>query len=398
MGKLPWPDSRLTYLGVKRRMKVKRAGLCAAIIGGDRVSAGVGFLNLSGITRVFGRFRAVDNLSLSIERGEIFSLLGPSGCGKSTTLRLIAGLDQPDGGEITLNGTVLYSATSGTFLPTQKRNMGMVFQSYAIWPHLSVFDTVAYPLAVRKVPRAQIAERVSAMLRLVGLEGYETRLAPMLSGGQQQRVALARALVYEPDVLLLDEPFSNLDVQLREQMRLELKLLQRRVGVTVILVTHDQHEALSLSHRIAVIQGGRVEQLATPYELYERPATPFVRDFIGASLKLSGKLIRDNAVELPDGTVIEGRAAGGEAATVGAPALASIRPETIVVTSEGGANTVAATIVALLFIGDRYECVLEIGGAEVPCFLPRVTGQAPYAEGSRIHLHLPPDSVSLWRA
>ena len=360
--------------------------------------AGDEFLSLTGITRAFGRFRAVDNLSLAIKRGEIFSLLGPSGCGKSTTLRLIAGLDQPDDGAITLNGTVLYAARNGTFVPTQKRNMGMVFQSYAIWPHLSVFDTVAYPLAVRKVPRTQIAERVSAMLRLVGLEGYETRLAPMLSGGQQQRVALARALVYEPDVLLLDEPFSNLDVQLREQMRLELKLLQKRVGVTVILVTHDQHEALSLSHRIAVMQGGRIEQLATPYELYEHPATPFVRDFIGASLKLSGRLARANALELPDGTVIEGCLGGGGAPAIGAPALASIRPEAIVVAGEGGANTVAATIVALLFVGDRYECVLDIAGVEVSCFLPRVTGQAPHAEGARLHLHLPPNSVSLWRA
>lgn len=357
-------------------------------------NAGDGFLKLSGVSRVFGRFRAVDNLSLSIARGEIFSLLGPSGCGKSTTLRLIAGLDQPDGGEITLNGTVLYSVARGTFVPTQKRNMGMVFQSYAIWPHLSVFDTVAYPLAVRKVPRATIAEKVTAMLRLVGLEGYETRLAPMLSGGQQQRVALARALVYEPDVLLLDEPFSNLDVQLREQMRLELKLLQKRVGVTVILVTHDQHEALSLSHRIAVMQGGRVEQLATPYELYERPVKPFVRDFIGASLKLTGKRVAEGAIALSDGTLIEGKVIGA-AAAVGAPTLASIRPEAIKVGDGDSANTITATITTLLFVGDRYECMLEIAGAEVPTFLPRVSGR-PYVEGERIHLYLPPESVTLW--
>ena len=181
-------------------------------------------------------------------------------------MRVVAGLEQPDAGQITLNDTVLVSADNGVFVPSQKRNMGMVFQSYAVWPHLSVYDTVAYPLAIRKLSKDQIAVKVNKVLQQVGLAGYGDRMASMLSGGQQQRVVLARALVYEPHVLLLDEPFSNLDIKLREQMRIDLKLLQQRVGVTVILVTHDQLEALSLSDRIAVMNAGRIEQMGTPFD------------------------------------------------------------------------------------------------------------------------------------
>ncbi len=361
--------------------------------------AGDDILRLSRVSRHFGNFRAVDEISIDIKRGEIFSLLGPSGCGKSTTLRLVAGLDQPDGGDITLDGRLLYSATTGAFVPAQKRNMGMVFQSYAIWPHLSVFDTVAYPLSVRKVAKAEITTKVDAMLRLVGLEGAGDRLAPSLSGGQQQRVALARALIYEPDVLLLDEPFSNLDVKLREQMRLELKLLQRRVGVTVILVTHDQIEALSLSDRIAVMRAGRIEQMGSPFELYEHPANTFVRDFIGASLQLTGRLVEGGAIELSDGTRIAGKLAAGAALKPGDDAVASLRPESLGVADSsqaGRANILAATLTALLFVGDRYECVIDVAGTEIRTFLPRLHGRAPYAEGQRIGLVLPADSVTLW--
>ena len=200
----------------------------------------------------------------TIQRGEVFTLLGPSGCGKTTTLRLVAGLERPDAGEIMLRGRIVASAAPALFVPPHKRNLGMVFQSYAIWPHLSVFENVAYPLRLRGTPAAALRERVTGVLDLVGLHGLAERAATLLSGGQMQRLALCRALVYEPDLLLLDEPFSSLDAKLREQMRVELKLLQRRLGVTVLFVTHDQVEALSLSDRIAVMQRGRVEQVGSP--------------------------------------------------------------------------------------------------------------------------------------
>jgi ABC-type Fe3+/spermidine/putrescine transport system ATPase subunit len=360
-------------------------------------------LKLRGITKQFHNFRAIDNISLDIKRGEIFSLLGPSGCGKSTTLRIVAGLEQPEDGEISLNETVLVSAKSGVFVPSQKRNMGMVFQSYAIWPHLSVFDTVAYPLALRKVSKAEIDTKVRKVLQQVGLEGYEDRMSPMLSGGQQQRVALARALVYEPHVLLLDEPFSNLDVKLREQMRIDLKLLQRRVGVTVILVTHDQLEALSLSDRIAVMNKGHIEQLGTPFELYENPKTAFVRDFIGTSLQINGRLIGnsggDATVELAGGVHLKGRLHNEVEAKVGDEIVASVRPERLiadVTTSAGVPNALQAVIKALLFVGDRYECVLQIGDQEIRSFLSRPRDRSFYEEGMRVQLTLPTDEVTIW--
>jgi ABC-type Fe3+/spermidine/putrescine transport system ATPase subunit len=359
-------------------------------------------LKLSGITKQFNTFRAVDNISLDIRRGEIFSLLGPSGCGKSTTLRIVAGLEQPEFGQITLNDTVLVSADSGVFVPSQKRNMGMVFQSYAIWPHLSVYDTVAYPLAIRKLPQSEIAAKVHKVLLQVGLDGYESRMAPMLSGGQQQRVALARALVYEPHVLLLDEPFSNLDVKLREQMRVDLKLLQRRVGVTVILVTHDQLEALSLSDRIAVMNAGHIEQMGTPFELYEDPSTPFVRDFIGASLQLRGRFLnggsKDATVELNGAGRLTGRLHNGTVPKAGDEIIATVRPEKLIA-SAGDANSpnaLDATIKALLFVGDKYECVLQIGSQEVRSFLPRPRDRAVYEEGARVRLTLPANEVVIW--
>jgi ABC-type Fe3+/spermidine/putrescine transport system ATPase subunit len=359
-------------------------------------------LRLSGITKEFNAFRALDNISLDIHRGEIFSLLGPSGCGKTTTLRIIAGLEQPEAGQITLGDTVLVSTDKGIFVPSQKRNMGMVFQSYAIWPHLSVYDTVAYPLVIRKLLKDEIAKRVRRVLHQVGLAGCEDRMASMLSGGQQQRVVLARALVYEPHVLLLDEPFSNLDIKLREQMRIDLKLLQQRVGVTVILVTHDQLEALSLSDRIAVMNGGRVEQIGTPLELYDDPHSAFVRDFIGATLQLHGRVVNTDSneatVEIDGGCLLTGRVRNGAAPKAGDAIVASIRPEKLITGARetDTFNALDATIKALLFVGDRYECVLQIGAQEVRSFLPRVRDRGAYAQGARVRLRLPPSEVVIW--
>src|SRR5947209_7671065 len=247
-------------------------------------------LRLDGVSKSYGTVQAVDRASLEVGRGEVFTLLGPSGCGKTTTLRLVAGLDDPDVGEITLRGRVVASVSRRLFVPPHKRNLGMVFQSYAIWPHMSAFDNVAYPLRLRGVRGRAMRERVERVLELGGLGGLERRSATLLSGGQMQRLALCRALVYEPDLLLLDEPFSNLDAKLREQMRVEVKLLQRRLGITILFVTHDQIEALSLSNRIAVMHQGRVEQVGTPRELYERPASPVVRDFLGQTVILRGRV------------------------------------------------------------------------------------------------------------
>jgi ABC-type Fe3+/spermidine/putrescine transport system ATPase subunit len=359
------------------------------------------FLALDGITKRFGSFKAVDNLSLDIRHGEVFALLGPSGCGKTTTLRQIAGLDQPDEGVIRLRDTVLVSTAENIFVPPQKRNMGMVFQSYAIWPHLSVFEIIAYPLRVRHRPNDEIDEAVGQIIQQVGLAGMEARSSRTLSGGQQQRVALARALVYKPDVLLLDEPFSNLDVKLREQMRVELKLLQREVGVSVILVTHDQVEALTLSDRVAVMRDGRVEQVGTPLELYEEPGTPFVRDFIGQTTTFTAQ------IESTDGDAIKvtiGEGGGSlvsrrsrlDGAGAAEAVLACVRPERITVRPASGAskeNEVRATVKALLYHGERYECWLTLGGQEIMIFAPR---EPWLREGEAVYLHVPGEALTLW--
>jgi len=360
------------------------------------------FLKLAGISKRFQAVRALDDISLDIARGEIFSLLGPSGCGKSTTLRIIAGLEQPDAGQITLDDKLIVCAERGVFVPAQKRNMGMVFQSYAIWPHLSVYDTVAYPLAIRKLGKHEIAGRVHKVLQQVGLAGHQDRMASTLSGGQQQRVVLARALVYEPHVLLLDEPFSNLDSKLREQMRIDLKLLQQRLRVTVILVTHDQVEALGLSDRIAVMNAGRVEQIGTPSALYDEPGSAFVRDFIGASLKLEGRVIdvaaQEATVELAGGVRLTGRLQNGSAAKAGDAIVATVRPEKLMADAGGAqaGNALDATIKALLFVGDRYECVLQIGAQEVRTFLPRPRNSAGYVAGAQVRLTLAAHEVVIW--
>ena len=347
---------------------------------------------------------AVDRASLDVRRGEVFTLLGPSGCGKTTTLRLVAGLERPDGGEITLRGRVVASVPRRIFVQPNRRNLGMVFQSYAIWPHMSVFDNVAYPLTLRGLARAAIRERVARVLDLVGLAGMETRTATLLSGGQMQRLALCRALVYEPDLLLLDEPFSNLDAKLREQMRLELRLLQRRLGITVLFVTHDQIEALSISDRIAVMQRGRVEQVGPPRSLYERPASAFVRDFVGSTVILRGRVsaLGPDGVSVAmngalAGRTLAGRSVSATALAPGADVHVAIRPEDIEVDGarpDGG--TLPGVIDTLLFVGDRYEARVSLGGEQrIVLLVPRTR---EWKEGQAVSLAFPPDTVSVWPA
>jgi spermidine/putrescine transport system ATP-binding protein len=239
-------------------------------------SSGRVAIALAGVSKSFGTAPAVNDVTFEIEDGEFFSLLGPSGCGKTTTLRMIAGFETPDAGRVVLQGTDV------TTVPANRRPVNMVFQQYALFPHMSIYDNVAFGLRVKRVPRAEHDARIRDLLRIVALEGYEKRRPRQLSGGQQQRVALARALVNRPAALLLDEPLGALDVKLRKQMQLELKRIQHELGTTFVYVTHDQDEALAMSDRIAVMNRGQVEQLGTPREIYERPRTAFVADFIGS--------------------------------------------------------------------------------------------------------------------
>ncbi len=355
-------------------------------------------LQLRGVSKRYGSFAAVDAIDLEIRQGEVFALLGPSGCGKSTTLRIIAGLEEPDEGLIRLRDKDIFSSVDNVLVPPQKRNMGMVFQSYAIWPHLNVMETVAYPLDIRRVSAADKAERARAAIRQVGLEGFEDRPSTNLSGGQQQRVALARALVYEPEILLLDEPFSNLDLRVREQMRVELKLLQRRLHIGVILVTHDQVEALTLSDRIAVMNAGRIEQIGTPVELYDSPRTAFVRDFIGAFARIRGvvKSTEGDFVTLgvANAGTVRGRLQANARLAPGDEALLAIRPEQVRLDTSD--NALEARIDALLFTGDRYEAVLNCGGQRVETWLPRTVNGKPLREGDVITLDLPQNAATVW--
>jgi iron(III) transport system ATP-binding protein len=238
----------------------------------------------------YGDAAAVDGVSFTVGRGEHVTLLGPSGCGKTTTLRAIAGLETPSAGSIQINGQTMYSAAERRNVPTEKRAVSMVFQSYAVWPHMSVFDNVAYGLRVRKLPRADVAAQAERALDLVQMRQYAERSASLLSGGQQQRVALARAIAFSPSVLLFDEPLSNLDAKLRAEMRVELRELQRRLGVTSVYVTHDQEEALAISDRVIVMHVGGIEQIGTPEDIYHRPKTRFVADFVGSANLIAGRI------------------------------------------------------------------------------------------------------------
>src|SRR5216683_6188950 len=243
-------------------------------------------VEVRGLSKAYGSTVVVDRVDLSIQHGQLLCLLGPSGCGKTTTLRLLAGFVEPDGGEVLVGGRQLSAA--GRVVPPEQRNMSMIFQSYAVWPHMTVFDNVAYGLKLRRIARTEMAERVHSMLSLVQLDGLAARYPGELSGGQQQRVALARALVVEPETLLLDEPLSNLDASLREQMRFEIRRIHDETGITMVYVTHDQTEAMVIADRVVVMNVGRIEQIGTPTEIYEAPRSRFVASFIGQTNCLPG--------------------------------------------------------------------------------------------------------------
>src|SRR5205085_1646281 len=272
--------------------------------------------------------KAAQDVSFEVPEGKLFTLLGPSGCGKTTTLRSIAGLERPSSGEIEVAGRTVYSSNRRIFIAPNKRNFGMVFQSYAIWPHMNVFQNVAFPLEVRKLPKKAIRDKVMRVLAAVQLDHLVDREATKLSGGQQQRLALARALVMEPQLLLLDEPLSNLDAKLRDRMRIELKRLQRELGLTTVYVTHDQSEALALSHEIAVMNDGFVVQVGTPRQIYEQPHNQFVADFVGTTNFIGGTVASLEGVRcVVSSAVGELKAQASEGLTKNALVIVSVRPE-----------------------------------------------------------------------
>jgi iron(III) transport system ATP-binding protein len=331
-------------------------------------------LKIDQLCRDYGTSRVVDRLSFEVFNGEFFSLLGPSGCGKSTTLRLIAGLEEPDGGEIRLKDEVVASSRDRRFIPAERRNIGLVFQSYAVWPHMTVKQNVSYPLELRRWKRDEIHRRIEQVLDAVGLSGLADRRPTELSGGQQQRLALARCLAYEPDLLLLDEPLSNVDARLREQLRLELKRIQQSMGVTIVYVTHDQSEAMALSHRIAVMQSGKIEQIGTPEEVYTRPATFFVQNFVGRLITFQGRLRKKGSqqvAELLDRTEltinVNNELAEHENVCI------AVRPESIEILADGSAvnsANIKGKVRDLAYVGGHYECAIEAAGTEFVLAVP----------------------------
>ena len=339
-------------------------------------------MELRGCTRDYGPLRALDGLHLTVYEGEFLALLGPSGCGKTTTLNLIAGFVPPTAGQILIDGEDV------TDRPPHLRGLGVVFQSYALFPHLSVRENVAFGLRERRRPAAEIERRVGDALELVRLDRAGRQRPSELSGGMQQRVALARALVYRPRVLLLDEPLAALDRKLREGMRDELRAIQRAVGITTIFVTHDQAEALGLSDRLAVMNQGRIEQLGAPREIYEHPATRFVADFIGASTVLRGRAVAADRMALAGGTLH----VKGATWRVGADVELAIRPERVRLAPGPGDNVLDARVEALVYQGPQTEVTARLDDGQRVLVFVTEPATVPPAPGHPVRLHLPADA------
>lgn len=352
-------------------------------------------LRLENITVTFPGVKAVDNVSLQVNPGEFFSLLGPSGCGKTTLLRTIAGFYRQNEGHIYFNDDCIDR------IPPHKRDTGMVFQHYAIFPHLTVWDNVGYGLRARKVSKEEAAERIRAALELVDLTGYEKRKPKQLSGGQQQRVAVARAVVIQPHILLMDEPLANLDAKLRVRLRTELRKLQQRLGLTTIYVTHDQEEALSLSDRIAVMFGGKIAQLGTPEEIYQDPASRAVAEFVGEGNYLDGEVTQSSGgsvtVTLPTGAVF--KAEIGKAPAKGAAVVVSFRPHEVEVVPSGeasGENCVKGVVQHLDYLGAIVRYHVDIGQGLTVLAEHYTAHGVPARQGDTLTLRIPAERIKLF--
>src|SRR5262245_37653579 len=350
-------------------------------------------VRITGLIKRYGDVGAVAGLDLAVRPGELVALLGPSGCGKTTTLRLVAGFIAPDGGEIRVGDRVLSSPTM--VIPPERRRMAMIFQSYALWPHMTVAQNVAYGLRFAGVPRPERERRVEAMLEVVQLGGYGARYPGELSGGQQQRVAVARALVVEPEILLLDEPLSNLDASLREEMRFEIRRLHEQFGITTLYVTHDQAEAMVISDRVAVLRDGRVVQVGAPQELFERPQTRFVAEFIGKT-NLIDAVADGPATVARDGLRLRVAADG---LTPRTPAVVSIRPHQIALgpasaSATTGLNVLAGSVIRASYLGDTVDYQVRLDGRDV---VLRVTGPTParVQPGESVAVTVPPEACVL---
>src|SRR5262245_53092518 len=350
-----------------------------------QVSAAPILLSLKGIIKAYGSVAALAGIDLEVPDGQIVTILGPSGSGKTTLLKVVAGFETPDSGDVELAGRVITYATPAS------RGIGMVFQNYALFPHMRVAENIAFPLQMRRLARSEIRDRVGRALSLVGLTGYEDRHPRQLSGGQQQRVALARAIVFEPRLLLLDEPFGALDRKLREHMQLEVKHLQRRLGITALFVTHDQEEALVLSDRIAVMNGGSIEQIGPPAEVYSRPANRFVADFIGESNIYRGKVATSSVgtltVTLSSGQTFV--AHGASPRPIGAEVGLVLRPEapTRLANRDGADNVASGCIEDVVYVGDAIKYAIRLdGGGEMVVRWPFYGNETPLGVGEPLRI------------
>ena len=335
-------------------------------------------VTITGVTKSFGNVTVLQEFNQKFEDGEFITLLGPSGCGKTTMLRLIAGFEKPSSGEIYIGDKLVSSEKQ--FLPPEKRGIGMVFQSYAVWPHMNVFDNIAYPLKIQKINKNEIEERVNQVLKIVHLEQYKDRFPSELSGGQQQRVALGRALVAQPEILLLDEPLSNLDAKLREEMRYEIKEITKKLKITVIYVTHDQIEAMTMSDRIVLINKGEVQQVAPPQEIYSKPKNMFVANFVGKVDFITGKveeskilLDNSNNQTLPNTSSFKGKV------------VVAIRPENAILSNDG---EITGKVYSKFYLGDYNDLRVEIGNGNILRMIARASTYNTLNEGDEVKIKI----------
>jgi iron(III) transport system ATP-binding protein len=358
------------------------------------------FIEIHNLFKRFKNVVAINHIQLEVNQGEMLTLLGPSGCGKTTTLRCIAGLERPDEGDIVIDGKPMLSQG---FVQPSKRGIGMVFQNYAVWPHMKVYNNIVYGLKIQRLSRQSIREKAQKVLELVGLSGLEDRYPGQLSGGQQQRVALARALVGNPKVLLLDEPLSNLDAKLREELRFEIKSLVRRMGITSVYVTHDQAEAMVISDRVVVMEAGNVIQIGPPEEIYEKPANRFVADFIGTMNFMSGEIVEvpANTNEAYVRTEFSARLrctkSDEKALKTGDKVFASIRPEDVKIFDappQTGDNIIKGTIVHRAYLGNFLYFFVNVNDTTIRVQVPH---NVPKEEGQQLYLSLEPHKCMILR-